>query len=145
VSALSLAAVTLLASTCQHVVAPSTIVGIAQHESGLDPARVHLNTDGTRDRGLMQINERNDAWLGLTDPFNPCQSIRAAADLLASFSRYNSGSPTRSLPYALAVSARVDAVRGVQTSPRPIPATEAEADLTDQPADNGGETVFAGN
>ena len=44
----------------------------------------------------MQINERNFEWLGLTPQtaLDPCQSIRAAAQLLQSYSRYNTGSPT---------------------------------------------------
>jgi type IV secretion system protein VirB1 len=146
-SALSLAAVTLLAASCQHVAAPATVVGIAQHESGFDPLRIHQNADGSRDYGLMQINERNFGWLGLTEQtaLDPCASIAAGAAVLTALSRYNSGSPTRSLPYALAVSARIDAARGVPSSPRPLPATEAEVDLTDRPADTNGETVFVGN
>ena len=137
VSALSLTAVALLAASCQHVVAPVTVVGIAQQESGLDPLHIHQNADGSRDYGLMQINERNFGWLGLTKQtaLDPCASIAAGAAVLTSFSRYNSGSPTKSLPYALAVSARIDAIKGASPTSSPQPsAAEDEDDINDRPA-----------
>lgn len=94
-----------LALSCQSLVAPSTMLKIAQVESSLDPTKKHVNKDGTVDYGLMQINSKNFDWLGLTKEaaMDPCRSIAASAQLLASFSRYNSGSPTRSLGYALKV------------------------------------------
>jgi type IV secretion system protein VirB1 len=154
-SALSIAAVTLLAAQCQQLVSPMTVVGIAQHESALDPTRIHQNADGSRDYGLMQINERNFGWLGLTEQtaLDPCHSIAAGAAVLTALSRYNSGSSTKSLPYALAVSARIDALRrplpqgawietaridaikGAPAIPLPNPgATEGDDDIEDRPA-----------
>lgn len=102
---LTAAAVLALAGSCQSAVAPVTILQLAQHESGLDTRAVHFDLDGSRDLGLLQINERNVSWLGLRDPLDACQSIAAAGRLLASFSRYNTGSPTRGITngYALAV------------------------------------------
>lgn len=120
---LSAAYVLALAMSCQNVVAPTTILRIAQHESGLDPAAVHINRDASRDRGLMQINEANDAWLGLRDPFDPCQSIRAAANLLASYSKYNTGSPTKGIENGYA--AAVQAVRVADAEPAPAAPTPA--------------------
>lgn len=111
---LTAAAVLTLAASCQSLVAPVTILHDAMIESGLDPAAVHVNVDGTRDLGLMQINERNLVWLGLRDPFDACQSIRAASDLLASFSRYNTGSPTRGISYARKVIAKAVAVTQIE-------------------------------
>lgn len=99
------AAVLALAASCQSLVAPMTILQQAQVESGLDAGAVHVNADGSRDLGLMQINDRNVAWLDLRNPFDPCQSIRAASDLYASFSRYNTGSPTKGIGYAQKVMA----------------------------------------
>lgn len=137
-SALTLATAMMLAGSCQHLVSPATIVGIAQHESSLDPTRIHLNTDGSRDYGLMQINDRNFGWLGLSAQaaLDPCASIAAGAAVLANFSRYNSGSPTRSLPYALAVSARIDAVKGnpATSSANPSATQEEDDDIDDRPA-----------
>ena len=122
---LTAAAVFALAGTCQSLVAPMTILKIAQVESALDPQAVHRNRDGSTDFGLMQINSKNFALLGLTsmaDALDPCRSISAAAALLASFSRYNSGSPTRSLAYA----ASVQAVR--ISDPVTVPQASAPAD-----------------
>jgi len=135
-TAIAITAALALAATCQHAVAPVTIVGIAQHESGLDPAAVHANADGSIDVGLMQINSRNWAWLGLTrkTALDPCRSIAAGAAVLTAFSQYNSGSPTRSLPYAMSVSAKVSALRAVAISPPSPPATVEDTDLNDRPA-----------
>jgi soluble lytic murein transglycosylase-like protein len=135
-SALTIVAALGLAAACQHSVEPVMIVGIAQHESGLDPARVHLNADGSGDFGLMQINSRNFAWLGLDErtALDPCRSIAAAAAVLTALSRYNSGSPTRSLPYAEAVSARIKALSGSTNSPASPTAPEEDVDLNDRPA-----------
>jgi soluble lytic murein transglycosylase-like protein len=120
-AALPLATVLVLAASCQSVVAPATIAGIAKHESSLDPAAIHANRDGSIDVGLMQINSRNFAWLSLNaqTALDPCQSIRAAGQLLASFSRYNTGSPSAGLSYAGSVSA---AVAQVKSEASPIPA-----------------------
>ena len=89
--ALSIATVAALAAACQSAVAPDTIASIAQHESGLDPAAIHHNANGTDDVGLMQINSANFAWLGLDaqTALDPCESIAAAA-------RYRACCPARS-------------------------------------------------
>ena len=102
---LTAATVLTLAASCQSTVAPVTILKIAQVESGLNTNAAHWNRDGTADYGLMQINERNFPWLGLTreSALDPCRSIEASGRVLASFSRYNSGSPTKSISYALKV------------------------------------------
>jgi soluble lytic murein transglycosylase-like protein len=134
--AIALSAALALAATCQHAVAPTVIVAMAQRESGLDPAAVHVNSDGSVDVGLMQINSRNWAWLGLTreTAMDPCRSIAAGAAVLTAFSQYNSGSPTRSLPYAMSVAAKVSALRGVTNSPALPSATGEDVDLNDRPA-----------
>lgn len=124
-SALPLATVLALAASCQSVVAPSTIAGIAQHESDLDPRAVNHNADGSTDLGLMQVNSKNLAWLGLTNPFDPCQSIAAAARLLANFSRYNTGSPTAGLSYALKVKAAIGAVSATPGATPSVPASRS--------------------
>jgi type IV secretion system protein VirB1 len=90
------AAVVSLAIACAPGLDSAMLTGIAHHESGFDPTLIHTNADGSRDIGLMQINERNFLWLGLNmqRALDPCQSLRAAAQLLQSYSRYNTGSPT---------------------------------------------------
>lgn len=101
------AAVLTLATSCQSLVAPVTILKIATHESRLDPAATHRNADGSTDWGLMQINDRNFQWLGLTiaAALDPCRSIAAGAAVLAGLSKYNTGSPARGIGYAAAVQA----------------------------------------
>ena len=94
-TALTASIVIGLALSCAPGIDPAIVAGIATAESHLDPSAVHINTDGSRDIGLMQINDRNFACLGLTPQtaLDPCQSIRSAAQLLQSYSRYNTGSP----------------------------------------------------
>jgi len=110
------AAVISLAIACAPGLDPTMIVGISKHESGLDPMRISPpNPNGSRDYGLMQINDRNFRWLGLTEQtaLDPCQSIAAAARLLTSFSRYSTGSPTSGLRngYVEAVLAQTDRIK----------------------------------
>lgn len=71
-----------------HAVDPRLLVAIAQVESGLRPAAIHRNGNGTVDLGLMQINSR---WLpqlrrwGIRprDLLDPCVSVHVAAWILA--------------------------------------------------------------
>ena len=124
----------VLASRCASDVAPTTLAAVAGAESGFNTLAIHDNTtrqtvrpQGARtaiavatqliaaghsvDLGLMQIDSRNLARLGLTiaTAFDACASVRAAgkllvqdyqrpaglgrqAALLAALSRYNTGS-----------------------------------------------------
>jgi type IV secretion system protein VirB1 len=128
-----------LALACAPSVHPSTLEAIARVESSMNPLAIHVN--GARlarqprdkleaiawaswlidrghsvDLGLMQINSRNLAALGLTatTAFEPCDNLRAAAKHLVddfdraraaqkteahalgiALSRFNTGNPTR--------------------------------------------------
>jgi type IV secretion system protein VirB1 len=121
VSALAIATVLGLAAQCAPSLDPQMLVGIAQHESALNPVVLHDNTTSRSyapetvpeaialaanlihaqghsvDLGLMQINSKNLDYLGLreADAFDACHSIRAAATLFRAISYYNTGSPTR--------------------------------------------------
>ena len=121
--AMTLAAILALASQCAPSLDQNLIAGIAKHESGLNPLVLHDNTTsrsyapGTAsearalaaklihvqghsvDLGLMQINSRNLAYLGLpeSEAFDACHSIEAAATLFRAISYYNTGSATRGL------------------------------------------------
>jgi type IV secretion system protein VirB1 len=115
------AAIISLAIACAPGLDPTMMVGIAKHESDLDPTRISPpNPNGSRDYGLMQINDRNFRWLGLTEQtaLDPCQSIAAAAHLLTSYSRYNTGSPTVGLRngYVEAVIAQTDRIKRLTTA-----------------------------
>lgn len=91
-------------------VPPLLLKSLARVESGFNPSAVSPpNTNGTRDRGLMQINDRTAQALG-RDParlLEPDYSIDIAAELLVSLRRelgerfstfswiaaYNAGAP----------------------------------------------------
>ncbi len=70
------------------------MIAIARHESGLDPNVVNVNKNGTRDAGLVQVNEINWGWTGLKslkDALDPCKNIAAGAKVL--LAKYNGNSP----------------------------------------------------
>ena len=106
--ALSVSEFGQLALRCGASVAPSTLASLARTESAFQPLTINDNTTRTSgvpatrdvaiqiasklleaghsvDIGLMQINSRNFASLGLTleTAFDPCKSIAAAAAILA--------------------------------------------------------------
>ena len=134
-TAITVQAALALALQCAPAVDPHMIVAIGQRESALDPLTIHDNSTGqvlhgdgvvqaaaqlisaghSVDLGLMQINSRNLDLLGLPlrDAFTACKSVEAAAKLLALFSRYNTGSPTRGMAngYATRVMAAMDDTR----------------------------------
>jgi type IV secretion system protein VirB1 len=98
-----------LAQACAPAVAASTLLAVAQAESGYEPLAIGVNgrrpariiapskgeaitiaerliaAGGAPDLGLAQINARNLAWLGLTvaDAFDPCRNLAASARVLA--------------------------------------------------------------
>ena len=97
-----------LALDCGHSVSPVTLASIAKIESGFDPLAINDNDTKTSsapgthesavalaskllaaghsiDLGIMQINSGNLQTLGLTieAAFDPCQSVAAAAAVLA--------------------------------------------------------------
>lgn len=76
----------------EHGVDPDLLHAIAWHESNMNPQAVGpTNSNGTRDYGLMQINEANFAALGLdsSTALDPERSVRAAARLLAQIQQKN--------------------------------------------------------
>jgi hypothetical protein len=104
------------------------LLSVAMEESGLDPRAVRQNENGTRDWGLLQINDTNLDRLGLTprSALDPCASMRAASrmlleaydggvtdreklrSILRALSVYHSGSPTRGAAYARRVVATAE-------------------------------------
>ncbi|SMC28689.1 Transglycosylase SLT domain-containing protein [Desulfacinum hydrothermale DSM 13146] len=100
----------------RYGISPWLLYAIARVESGLDPDAVHVNENGTRDLGLMQINT---AWLptlkrlGITENDlleNACLNIQVGAWILAqnvtrlgptwnAVGAYNATSPDKRLRY----------------------------------------------
>jgi hypothetical protein len=117
------------AAAFQHVNV-SLMRGIAQVESGMRPDRINVNSNGTTDIGLMQINS---SWLpvlakeGITEQslFDPCTNAYVGAWILAANIRqfgpnwtavgaYNAASPDKRLAYARKV---YDAVQSISATP----------------------------
>jgi type IV secretion system protein VirB1 len=151
---------TQLATACAPQVAPQMLAAIAQVESQRDPLAIGDNTahrayhpaDKAQaialaqrlmaaghdlDLGIMQINDRNLNWLGLSldRAFDPCRSLRAGATVLTAFSRYNTGSPTRGFRngYVQRVVAAGGALPPVSVA-RAAPVAPAPPPSPDQPA-----------
>ncbi|WP_350357364.1 lytic transglycosylase domain-containing protein [Paraburkholderia fungorum] len=110
------------AAAYQHV-STQLVHAIAQHESGMRSNAVNLNSNGTEDIGLMQINS---SWLprlaryGIhrQDLFNPCVNGYVGTWILASNIRqfgptwkavgaYNAVSTQKQLIYANAIYRRL--------------------------------------
>ena len=102
------------------------LLAIAQNESGMDPARLHRNADGSYDIGLMQINS---AWLprlrpygiGITELRDPCVNLNVGAWILANdfavygktwraVGAYNARSESLRIRYAWQVAHRLRAI-----------------------------------
>ncbi|MGI8398255.1 type IV secretion system lytic transglycosylase VirB1 (plasmid) [Agrobacterium deltaense] len=121
---LSFAEFSQIARECAPSVAPSTLGAIAKVESQFDPLVLHDNTTGETlhcrsqadatqsvedrlvaghsvDVGLMQVNSKNFANLGLTpgNAIEPCASLSAAAHLLVR--HYRGGNTVESKQLAL--------------------------------------------
>jgi Transglycosylase SLT domain len=121
-----------IALKCLPPAVAPVMVGIAQHESGLDPSAVHHNANGTTDWGLAQVNSSNFSWTGLTPntALDPCANLRAGAMVL--FAKYN-GNP----PAAVKIAYANDVMRRLQPAPGapPIQAILSTPDPPPEPDD----------
>lgn len=132
---LTIAAALAIAAGCVPPSVAPIVVGIAQHESGLNPYAVHDNQSGrsyypdtahqaaviahsligighaSLDIGIGQITTANFGWLSLTveSALDPCKSFAGSASVL--LARYN-GNPPGSVKalYAAGAMARIRAV-----------------------------------
>jgi Transglycosylase SLT domain len=121
------AALTLAANCVPHGLVP-VMVGIAQHESGLNTEARHLNPNGTWDYGLAQVNSSNLPWLGLTPAtvMEPCHNLAAGARVL--LAKYNGAPPdVVKAAYSNDVMAKVANLSGQPTpAPQPAPADDPD-------------------
>jgi hypothetical protein len=111
-----------LALQCVPPSVAAIMVGIAQHESGLDSVAIHRNANGTVDVGLAQVNSANFAWLGLTleTALDPCRNLAAGARVL--LAKYNGNpSDTAKAAYATAVTARIRDLGDAPSTPPSLP------------------------
>lgn len=81
---LTLAAALSIAQLCASHSDPGTILSIAYAESGLRTDATNTNKNRSVDYGVMQINDSNFEWLGITakTALDPCVSLRAAERVL---------------------------------------------------------------
>lgn len=165
-AALTLATFHALAAACAPGVAPDMLAAITRAESGLHVLALGIPSRAGRiarpttqaeaiaratrliqaghavDLGLMQINSRNLAWLGLTvaNAFDPCRNIAAGARILTSVSRYNTGDAQRG--FANGYVARVLAAAAMNAAlPSPAAALSAHPPPPRIPALTLGRTV----
>jgi soluble lytic murein transglycosylase-like protein len=143
-TALTPAAALALALQCVPPSVAPIMVGIAQHESGLDPVAIHRNANGTLDVGLAQVNSANFGWLGLTlqTALDPCRNLAAGARVL--LARYN-GNPLDSVKaaYAAGVTARIRALGDVPSTPPSSPPDPPV--IYAKPAKHAGRDLVYGN
>jgi hypothetical protein len=145
-TALSVQAALALALHCglPHPVA-AIMVGIAQHESGLDPAAVHHNANGTDDVGIAQVNSANFGWTGLTPStaLNVCANFRAGAMVL--FAKYNGTPPDPvKAAYGTSVLLRVQRLADAGVPAAAAPQSPSQNDIDDPPADPAADVTFNG-
>jgi hypothetical protein len=87
----------LINAANQYGVPPALALGIASHESGFNPNATNLNTNGTTDYGVMQLNSTTVQTLGVTDPLDPQQNIDAGVSLLAKYLQQYNGNEAQAL------------------------------------------------
>ena len=138
------AAAMALALQCVPPSVAPIMVGIAEHESGLDPVAIHRNANGTVDVGLAQVNSANFAWLGLTlqTALDPCRNLAAGARVL--LAKYNGNPPdTAKAAYAAAVTARI---RDLGTVPLAPPSSPSDPPVVyAKPAKHAGRNLVYSN
>lgn len=82
----------------RYGVPPNLALGIASHESGFNPNAVNTaNPNGTKDWGVMQLNDTTVKTMGVTNPLDPEQNIDAGVSLLSSLLNRYGGDPNQAL------------------------------------------------
>jgi len=75
------------------------IVAIAQAESSLDTQATHTNSDGSIDRGILQINDKYHPEVSSTCAFDPACSFQAGYRISSSGTNFNAWSTYTSGAY----------------------------------------------
>jgi soluble lytic murein transglycosylase-like protein len=85
-------------AAAKYGVPPGIALGVAAHESGFNPAAINTaNPNGTKDYGVMQLNDTTVATMGVADPLDPLQNIDAGVKLLGSLLAKYGGNSTNAL------------------------------------------------
>lgn len=77
----------------------ATGIAIIAAESGRDPAATHVNTDGSVDRGLWQINSKAHPEVTDAQAFDPVQATVAAFTISDKGTNYSPWSTYTNLAY----------------------------------------------
>jgi type IV secretion system protein VirB1 len=131
----------MIALGCSTGADPRLIDALAKTESGWQTTAYNRNTNGTDDRGALQINSRNRERLGISDAAanDPCVSVRAASTILVengsdavspaaidrlvetigAISKYNTGDPVRGVLNGYARKVINHLLDGRQPAPMP--------------------------
>ncbi len=99
----------LSSASATHGVHTDLLRAVIQQESAFRPCAV--SSKGAQ--GLMQLMPATAAQFGVSDPFNPAESINAGAKLLSQLMKRYSGDLNRVLGAYNAGPANVDAVNGI--------------------------------
>lgn len=82
----------------QYGVPPNLALGVASHESSFNPNAVNTaNANGTKDWGVMQLNDTTVQTMGVSNPLDPTQNIDAGVRLLSSLLNRYGGDPNQAL------------------------------------------------
>lgn len=135
----------MIALGCSTGADPRLIDALAKTESGWQTTAYNKNTNGTDDRGALQISSPNRRRLGISDQAanDPCVSVRAASTILnenggsavspeaidrlietvGAISKYNTGDPIRGVlnGYARRVINHLVGDRPAKAPPKPPP------------------------
>lgn len=128
----------------KYGISPRLLEGIARVESGLDPAAINRNKNGTADYGLMQINSFWLGKLGTTSAElikDPCYNVMAGAFVLRgcldrhgenwkAIGCYNASSRTKQAAYSWKIYREL--LKEAKTEVQPY--KRAEAPEKDKPA-----------
>lgn len=134
----------LLAAAREYNVPVTLLMGVAFAESSFDPTKVGPITTAGNAKGLMQLTDAIARAFGVTDPFDPRQSARAGARLLAELGKAYAWDPDKMLagyvwgvsnvnqgkPWPYEVTRYITRVKNArlfyETQGKPVGATQAE-------------------
>jgi Soluble lytic murein transglycosylase and related regulatory proteins (some contain LysM/invasin domains) len=98
------------------------VLALIWKESRFTEHAVNINTNGTQDSGLMQINDTNRTWLyaelGIDNLMDPYQNIRAGTEMLSRFTQKH-GAHNALLAYQFGEEGmQAQLARGATTTPQ---------------------------
>jgi Lysozyme like domain len=93
-----------------------TIVSIAMAESGLNPGAQHVNSDGSLDRGILQINSRWHPEVSNACAYNVTCAFQAGYTISSRGTNFNPWTTYKTGAYSSNVASVQSAAGGVQNA-----------------------------